>query len=88
MSKPITAFVPYSGNDFTRHTVEHLRRSGLVDKIADRQAFEARLAELGGEDEDARGGFKRIKLDAYVADRVEEPQLPCHDLILPRGGDR
>ena len=33
MSKPITAFVPYSGNDFTRHTVEHLRRSGLVDKI-------------------------------------------------------
>ena len=33
MSKPITAFVPYSGNDFTRHTVEHLRRSGLVDRI-------------------------------------------------------
>ena len=33
MSKPITAFVPYSGNEFTRHTVEHLRRSGLVDKI-------------------------------------------------------
>ena len=33
MAKPITAFVPYSGNEFTRHTVEHLRRSGLVDKI-------------------------------------------------------
>src|SRR6185295_15807899 len=33
VSKPITAFVPYSGNDFSRHTVEHLRRSGLVDKI-------------------------------------------------------
>ncbi len=33
MSKPITAFVPYSGSEFTRHTVEHLRRSGLVDKI-------------------------------------------------------
>jgi hypothetical protein len=32
-TKPITAFVPYSGNDFTRHTVEHLRRSGLVNKI-------------------------------------------------------
>jgi len=33
VSKPITAFVPYSGSEFTRHTVEHLRRSGLVDKI-------------------------------------------------------
>jgi hypothetical protein len=33
VSKPITAFVPYSGGEFTRHTVEHLRRSGLVDKI-------------------------------------------------------
>ena len=33
MSRPVTAFVPYSGNEFTRHTVEHLRRSGLVDKI-------------------------------------------------------
>lgn len=32
-TKPITAFVPYSGNDFTRHTIEHLRRSGLVNKI-------------------------------------------------------
>ena len=25
--------MPYSGNEFTRHTVEHLRRSGLVNKI-------------------------------------------------------
>src|SRR3954451_5387472 len=33
LSKPITAFIPYSGNEFTRHTVEHVRRSGLVDKI-------------------------------------------------------
>jgi GT2 family glycosyltransferase len=31
--KPITAFVPYSGNDFTRQTVEHLRRSGVVETI-------------------------------------------------------
>jgi hypothetical protein len=33
VSRPIAAFVPYSGSDFTRHTVEHLRRSGIVDKI-------------------------------------------------------
>ena len=31
--KPITAFVPYSGNEFTRHTIEHVRRSGLVNKV-------------------------------------------------------
>ena len=33
----------------------------LVDRIADRRQFEARLAELGGEDENARGGYQRIK---------------------------
>ena len=27
-NKPINAFVPYSGNEFTRTTVEHIRRSG------------------------------------------------------------
>ena len=42
--------------------------AGLVDKIADRQAFEKRLAELGGEDDDALGGYKRIKLPAYIRD--------------------
>ncbi len=30
---PIHAFVPYRGNEFTRTTVEPLRRSGVVDKI-------------------------------------------------------
>lgn len=30
---PIYAFVPYSGNEFTRTTVEHIRRSGIVEKI-------------------------------------------------------
>ena len=47
-------------------------RAGMVDKIADRRAFEARLAELGGEDSKTFGGYKRIKLDSYIADRVEE----------------
>ncbi|QNM82565.1 signal peptide peptidase SppA [Sphingomonas sabuli] len=43
---------------------------GLVDKIAGRQAFQARLAELGGEDAAAAGGYKQIKLRNYVRDAV------------------
>ena len=31
----------------------------LVDQVADRRAFEARLAELGGEDEDSKGGYQK-----------------------------
>jgi protease IV len=46
--------------------------AGLVDKIADRQAFEQRLAQLGGEDENALGGYKRIRLPAYVRDAQED----------------
>lgn len=46
-------------------------RFGLVDKIAPREAFQARLAELGGSDETAVG-FKRIKLRAYVDDKVSD----------------
>ena len=37
----------------------------LVDKIGERRAFHARLAELGGEDEDSDGGYKQIALRAY-----------------------
>lgn len=32
MERKITAFIPYSGNDFTRKTVSDLEKSGLVDK--------------------------------------------------------
>ncbi|MGE5351973.1 MAG: glycosyltransferase family 2 protein [Acidobacteriota bacterium] len=32
MERKITAFIPYSGNDFTRKTVSELYNSGLVDK--------------------------------------------------------
>ena len=48
--------------------------AGLVDKIADRQAFEQRLAQLGGEDDSALGGYKRIKLPAYVRDAGEKQE--------------
>jgi protease-4 len=43
----------------------------LVDKVGDKRAFEARLAELGGADTDAPGGFNRIRLDRYIAAKVE-----------------
>ncbi|MEK7249728.1 MAG: glycosyltransferase family 2 protein, partial [Bacteroidota bacterium] len=33
MSAPITAFLPYSGNHFTKATVEQLQQSGLIEKI-------------------------------------------------------
>ena len=46
-------------------------RAGLVDKLGERAAFEARLAELGGEDGDDAAGFRRIPLGSYVADAVD-----------------
>ena len=44
--------------------------AGLVDKVADRRAYEKRLAQLGGEDADSPGGYRRIKLDSYIAEKV------------------
>jgi protease-4 len=43
----------------------------LIDKVADRRGFEARLAELGGKDDSAKGGFQRVKLDSYIGDAVD-----------------
>nr|WP_314446888.1 signal peptide peptidase SppA [uncultured Sphingomonas sp.] len=55
-----------AGGDFALAS----QRAGLVDKVADRRAFEKRLAELGGADEKLAGGFKRIRLDRYIAAEV------------------
>jgi Glycosyl transferase family 2 len=60
VSKPITAFVPYSGNDFTRHTVEHLRRSGLVDKIY----------LMAVTSETNIGGCETLEVDAVTSSRT------------------
>jgi protease-4 len=52
-------------------------RAQLVDKVGERSAFEARLAQLGGTDSGQVGGFRRIKLASYVSDEVErEPRGP------------
>ena len=45
--------------------------AGLADKLGDRRNFEARLAELGGSDDSATGGYRQIKLKSYLADRVD-----------------
>jgi protease-4 len=50
------------------------QRARLVDKVGERRAFEARLAELGGADSEARGGFKRIRLDRYIAAEVKRDE--------------
>ena len=71
--KDMPGAVDAAGGDMAKAALA----AGLVDKIADRRAFEARLAQLGGEDKNAPGGYKRIKLDSYLADKVEaKPRGP------------
>ena len=45
--------------------------AGLIDRIGDRRAFEARLADLGGGPGARGSAFKQIKLGSYVADVVD-----------------
>ena len=45
--------------------------AGLVDRIGDRNAFEARLAQLGGENSNDAAGYNRIRLSSYFADKVD-----------------
>ena len=61
------AAVAAAGGDMAKAALN----AGLVDKLGDRAAFEKRLAELGGEDTAALGGYQRIKLPAYVRDTNE-----------------
>ena len=63
----MTAAVQAAGGDMARAALN----AGLVDKLADRQAFEKRLAELGGKDARAVGGYEKIKLSSYVKDTLE-----------------
>ncbi|MEA3081435.1 MAG: protease [Sphingomonadales bacterium] len=45
--------------------------AGLVDRIGDRQALEARLADLGGGPGPRGSTYKKIKLGSYIADVVD-----------------
>jgi protease IV len=52
------------------------QNAGLVDRIADREAFEKRLAQLGGEDKSELGGYDRIKLASYIRDVRDDSNGP------------
>jgi protease-4 len=63
------AAVAAAGGDMAKAALS----AGLVDKIGDRTAFEARLGQLGGtKNADVEAGFSRIKLASYVRDVVDE----------------
>ena len=46
------------------------------DRIGERRQYEARLAELGGKDDDGPLGYKRIKLASYEAQAVSQDKGP------------
>ena len=48
----------------------------LVDRVGERRAYEERLAEIGGKDEDGPHLYKRIKLDAYEEQAVDRAEGP------------
>ena len=51
-----------SGGDLAKAALD----GKLVDRLGERRAFEARLAELGGADTKAVGGFKQIRFADYA----------------------
>src|SRR5437763_677128 len=55
-----------AGGDMAKAAVA----AGLVDKVGERSAFEARLAQLGGKD-NGPSGYSRIRLASYIADKVD-----------------
>ncbi len=79
MMNPVAA-VEASGGDMARAALA----AGLVDKLADRQQFEARLADLGGE-EDSAEGYKAIKLAAYIKDRAEDDDAGAIGVVTVAG---
>ena len=67
MSNPVAA-LEAAGGDLGKAAIGF----GLIDKVGTREAFEARLAELGGKDSAIPEGYKQIELADYVDDTVSE----------------
>lgn len=61
MTKPITAFLPYSGNHFTKTTVEQLQQSGLVERI---------YLLATGDDGLRIDGYESIPIDVVTSSRT------------------
>ena len=70
--RDLNGAVQQSGGDMAQAAL----RAGLVDRLGDRQAFEARLAQLGGAPRRPAEGFRRIELRSYFNDAVTEPSGP------------
>lgn len=66
--KDMPGAVDAAGGDMAQAAL----KAGLVDKLGERRDFEARLASLGGAEKGEIGGYKRIKLASYVADKVDQ----------------
>src|SRR3954468_20431244 len=60
--------VAAAGGDMAKAALQ----AGLIDRIGDRRAFEARLADLGGGPGDKGVAFRAIKLSSYVSDGVDQ----------------
>jgi len=72
LANPVAA-LDASGGDLGKAAIA----AKLVDKLGEREAFEARLAALGGSDDKAKGGYKSIKLASYLNDKVQrDPKGP------------
>src|SRR5919112_1733068 len=59
--------VAAAGGDMAKAALQ----AGLIDRIGDRRAFEARLAQLGGGKGERGIAFKQVKLGSYIADAVD-----------------
>jgi protease-4 len=68
MLKDMNGAIAAAGGDMAKAALA----TGLIDRIGDRTAFEARLAQLGGSKAKEPGGYKRIRLASYIADKVDQ----------------
>ena len=63
----MNAAVAAAGGDMAKAALQ----AGLIDRIGDRRAFEARLAQLGGGKGERGVAFRQVKLGSYIADAVD-----------------
>jgi protease-4 len=63
----MNAAVAAAGGDMAKAALQ----AGLIDRVGDRRAFEARLAQLGGGKGERGIAFRQVKLGSYIADAVD-----------------
>ena len=63
----MNAAVAAAGGDMAKAALQ----AGLIDRVGDRRAFEARLAQLGGGKGERGVAFRQVKLGSYIADAVD-----------------